>query len=294
MSRAAKLTAGALALACSWASVAEAQDITDLPPPQGLGPGLTTGVEQARPYWKGSGPYRWFLAAQLELGPIYYRPTLQAGWGKPHHEWFGAETASSITINGTRYYAGLRGVLPNIGFRLGLRYEAPFNQHLLPRQHAYDRFDLDTPYPPRGTYFASEAEITANWDAPGGNMLLVASGYYLSGIPDQYNVWDLNLKQVVEPPWLYRIRAGYLYHVGWQGSMRIGGAAEIIHVPLRQTAAVRVGPIVSVSLTHHLQAVAAVMLVARTRDSLGVRGADLGQLGLVYRWATGDRFADFP
>lgn len=185
-------------------------------------------------------------------------------------------------------------MLPNVGLRLGLRYESPFQQHYLTRQHEYDRFELEAQGPGRGTYLASEAEVNANWEAPGGSMLLVVSGYHISGVPEQYNVWDINLKQVVEAPWLYRARLGYLYHVGWLGSMRIGGAAEIIHIPLRRTAAVRAGPIVSVSLTHHLQAVAAVMLVARERDTLGVRGADLGQLGLVYRWATGDRFADFP
>lgn len=277
-----------------FTSQARAQDLADLPPPQGLGPGLTTGIEQARPYWRGSGPTRFFMAAQLELGALYFRPNLQVGYGKPHFRWFGAETASSVTINGTRYYAGLRGVLPNVGFRVGLRYEAPFQQHYVRRQYEYDRFELEEQGPGRGTYLAGEAEIDANWAAPGGSMLLVVSGYHISGVPEQYNVWDINLKQVVEPPWLYRVRLGYLYHVGWLGSMRIGGAAEIIHIPLRRTAAVRAGPIVSVSLTHHLQAVAAVMLVARERDTLGVRGADLGQLGLVYRWATGDRFADFP
>ncbi|HHH30290.1 MAG TPA: hypothetical protein ENK57_18380, partial [Polyangiaceae bacterium] len=126
-----------VALATSlFAPGAMAQDITDLPPPQGLGPGLTTGIEQARPYWKGSGPQRVFLASQMELGPLYFRPTLQAGWGKPHFRWVGAETASSLTINGTRYYAGLRGVLPNVGLRVGLRYEAPFQLHYLRRKHA--------------------------------------------------------------------------------------------------------------------------------------------------------------
>lgn len=283
-----------VALGVALVRHARAQDFADLPPAQGLGPGLTTGVEQARPYWTGSGPARFFLAAQLEGGPLYFRPTLQAGYGKPHHQWLGAETASSLTISGTRYYAGLRGVLPNLGLRVGLRYESPFQQNLLPRQHAYDRFELEINDTPRGTYLSTEAEVTSSWDAPGGNMLLVLSGYHLSGFPDHYNVWDLNLKQVVEPPWLFRARMGYLYHVGWLGSMRVGGAAEIIGIPLRNTAVVRAGPIVAVSLTHHLQAVAAVMLVARERDSFGVRGADLGQLGLVYRWATGDRFASFP
>jgi len=36
------------------------------------------------------------------------------------------------------------------------------------------------------------------------------------------------------------------------------------------------------------------MIVAYSPDTLGLIGADLGQLGLRYRWATGDRFPEFP
>ncbi|MCA9625296.1 MAG: hypothetical protein KC731_40015 [Myxococcales bacterium] len=285
---------GLLAVATALvAREAKAQQLTDLPPPTGS-PAVTSGVEQTRPYWVRSGEHRPFLAAQLELGMVYYRPTLQAGWGKPHYEWFGAEGGTAVSISGTTLYGGLRGQLPNIGLRIGARYEAPFAQRLLPRQHQYDRLDLETVKTPHSRYLSWEAEVTANWPVPGGSMLMVLSGYHIDAQIEGYNIWEQNLRQVVEPPWLYRARLGYLAHVGWLGSMRVGAAAEIIGIPLRDTAAVRAGPIITVSLTHHLQAVGAIMLVARERDTFGIRGADMGQLGLVYRWATGDRFAEFP
>jgi len=36
------------------------------------------------------------------------------------------------------------------------------------------------------------------------------------------------------------------------------------------------------------------MVVAVSPDELGLVGADLGQLGLRYRWASNDRWPDFP
>ena len=103
-----------------------------------------------------------------------------------------------------------------------------------------------------------------------------------------------HLKVVVEPPWLWRARLGYLLHIGWIESMKLGAAAEVIHSPNRETFTVRVGPLVSVGLTHHLEVNGGVMIAVYTPDELGLTGADIGQLGLVYRWATGDRWADFP
>mgnify|MGYP006969382421 CR=1 FL=1 len=121
------------------------------------------------------------------------------------------------------------------------------------------------------------------------------TAYYIDGVPDGLRVYEQQLRVVVEPPWVWRARIGYLLHFGWLGSLRVGPAAEVIHVPNRETGVtVRAGPLVSVALTHHLEAAAAVMIVAATQDELGLAGADLGQLGLRYRWATGDRWAQFP
>jgi hypothetical protein len=52
--------------------------------------------------------------------------------------------------------------------------------------------------------------------------------------------------------------------------------------------------VLTLSLTHHLDAIGAVMIVAASPDQLGLLGADLGQLGLRYRWSTGDRWPEFP
>jgi opacity protein-like surface antigen len=285
----------AAATLCAATRPAAAVDPADLPPPPGAASTLTAGVGQHRPYWTGSGPTRAFLSATLDAGALYFSPTMAAGYGRPHYKWFGVEAGGSVTLSGTRYRAGLHGAWPGIEVRTGLRYEAPVQQHLLPPQEEYLREELETEKTSLSRYFVGEVEITGSWPMPGGSMFVVASGYAVGGVPDELYVFEESLKTVVAPPWLWRGRVGYLWHTGWLGSLKLGAAFEGIHVPLRDnTVVLRAGPILSVALTHHLEAVGAVMLIAASPDSLGIVGADLGQIGLRYRWATGDRWAEFP
>jgi hypothetical protein len=57
---------------------------------------------------------------------------------------------------------------------------------------------------------------------------------------------------------------------------------------------VRLGPAIVVSLTHHLEAVGVAALSVFNPDEIGLAGADLGQIGMRYRWATGDLWPEFP
>ena len=291
-----RLFAALAALLCVWlaSSRARAQHPGDVPPGSGSIDALRAGTEQRRPYWHGSGPYRPFVAANFELGVLYMRPTLQLGWGKPHYAWFGAEGYSSPGLGGGREYAGLHGVYPGIDVRVGARYEYPRQQRFLLPKGSFDREDLEVQAFGRERYVAGEAEVAGTVDALGGNFLGVATGYMLFGVPKDVYLVEESLKVVTKPRYLWRARVGYLYHLGFFGSMRIGVAAEVIHLISRGDAVVRVGPLMSVSLTHHLEGSAAVMIVARSPDSLGLVGADIGQIGLRYRWASGDRWPEFP
>lgn len=285
----------ALAIALSLVpATAAAQDVADLPPPSDLTGALTTGVHRARKYWDGSGPTRPFLSAVLDLGVVHFRPTLAAGYGKPHYEWIGVETGGGISLSGTRYYAGIRGVLPIVDLRIGARYELPVEQYFLPPQDSYQREELETERTAPQRYIAGEGELTTSWPMPGGSMFLVGTGYVLGAVESPYYIFEEALKVVAAPPFMWRGRLGYLGHIGWLGTMKLGGAAEVIHLVAREAAVVRAGPLVSVALTHHLEASAGIMIVAYSPDDLGIVGADLGQLGVRYRWATGDRFPEFP
>jgi hypothetical protein len=272
---------------------ARAQDFSDTPPAQDDS-ALLSGIEQRRAYWYGSGPVRPFLAAALNVGIVYYRPKLQIGYGRPHYAWFGAEGGAGVGLAGGRFYASLRAQYPYIDARVGARYEFSFEQRFLLPQDAYTREDTESAKLGKLRYVSGEAEVAGSCPFPGGSLVGLVGGYYLTAGPEDAFIFEEALKQIVEPPWVWRARLGYLAHIGWLGSMKIGPAAELIHVPLREAITVRVGPAISVALTHHLEASGTLMIVAASRDDLGLAGADLGQLSLSYKWATGDRFAEFP
>ena len=276
------------------ATGAHAQDPADLPPATAGATALRAGIGQDKPYWRGSGRYRNFLASTFELGVINLRPTLAIGYGKPHYRWFGLEAQSAISRRGGAEYFGLRGKLSGFDARLGLRYVFAADQRFLGPKETYVREDLETERGSMSRYLTTEAEVSAAFPAPGGNIFAVASGYALFSVPADTFVFEESLRIVVDPPFVWRARLGYLFHIGWKGSMRLGAAAEVIGIPAREALVVRAGPALTVSLTHHLDAIGAFMIVAKSPDTLGLQGADLGQIGLRYRWATGDLWADVP
>jgi hypothetical protein len=275
------------------ASLAHAQAAADFPAIGTLSD-VTSGVEQTRPFWGGSGPSRGFMAAAFSLGVVNFEPRLQLGYGKPHHQWIGVEGGPTMALGGTRFYGGLRAKSPGIDFRVGTRFETQFSSYLLPVQHKYVREDLELEGPEASRYLATEAELIGAIPFPGGNLFAVLTGMAITNVPDNRNVWERSLRTVIAPPWVWRARLGYLGHIGWAGSMKLGAAAEVIHVPLRDMVVVRAGPLVSVGLTHHLEVSGGLMIVAASRDDIGLPAADVGNLALVYKWATGDRWSEFP
>ncbi|WP_437677332.1 hypothetical protein [Sorangium sp. So ce131] len=283
----------ALALAAVRAG---AQDVADLPPSISAPPPSTPGIDllEKRSYWARSAGARPFVSAVLELGVIYYRPTLAIGVGRPHWSWVGVEGYASITPDGGAEYVGLRAALPSVELRAGARYVFSTSQYFLEPQASYTRRDTELMLGPKSRYVAGEVEISGSTPLLGGSLFGVATGYAVLGTPQGFHLYEEALHAVMEPPFLYRARIGFLGEMDEYGELRLGAAAEVIGNPGRGSAVVRIGPMLAISLTHHLDAVGTVMVVAATPDRLGLLGADLGQLGLRYRWATGDRWPEFP
>jgi hypothetical protein len=287
------LAALCLLVLLSTARTAEAQDPADFPATGSISD-AASGVEQTRPFWQGSGDRRWFMSGTFGLGVVNYQPRLQLGYGRPHYRWAGIEGGSTLSLSSVRMYGGARAKMPGIDMRVGVRYESQFNTYFMPKKYKYVREDIESEYAQVGRYIAAEAELNASVPFPGGSLIGVLTGMAITGVPDEYNIWEQTLRTVVAPPWTWRARLGYLAHLGWAGSMKLGAAAEVIHVPLRSLIVVRAGPLVSVGLTHHLEVNGGIMIVAASRDDIGLPAADTAQLGLVYKWASGDRWAEFP
>lgn len=288
------LLAGLAAAAAVLATpvCASAQDIADLPgqtnPPQTL-----RGYDPKTPYWM-SGDARPFLAAVMNLGGIYYRPELEVGYGRPHFSWAGAELWSRLSLGGVVFYAGPRLTLPSLDLRVGARMVSSAGQNLLPRREIYNNNHLDAESPPRSHYWSIDSEINVSGAAPGGNASLLVSAFAIGGVEDGYDVFEDSLHIIVRPPLVWRARFSYLASLGPYNNMGLGWATEIINSPARDLTVFRMGPVVTVALTRHLQATAAGLLGIDSRDDIGLSGADLGQIGLSYRWASGEPFPDFP
>ena len=147
---------------------------------------------------------------------------------------------------------------------------------------------------PNARHVLLEAEA-AGWIPVGdGAFIGSAAVFHMLGVPDGYDVYLQLMNVVVEPPWITRTRAGYVHGFGDDGGLVVGAAVELITVPERDAWIVRAGPQVGVALTHHLDAALSVMAVASSPDALRLEGAEIAQLGFRYRWATGDRFPEFP
>lgn len=294
--RRALAAAAALAALTLLPRGAGAQDPADLPSTSGEPPPVPSGIDllQKRSYWARSAAARPFLSALMDLGVIYFRPSLALGVGKPHWSWLGIEAYASVSPSGGAEYLGLRAALPSVEIRGGARYAFSTSQYFLEPRASYTRRDTELMQGPPSRYVAGEIEVSGSIPLLGGSLFGVATGYAVLGTPRGFYLYEEALHAVMKPPYLYRARLGYMAEMDRFGELRLGAAAEVLGNPGRDSLVVRIGPVLAVSLTHHLDAVGTVMVVAATPDQLGLLGADLGQLGLRYRWATGDRWPEFP
>jgi hypothetical protein len=293
-SRAAAAGIGALLIGAT-AQEAAAQSGFDLPISDASAPPLTGDIEQVekRAFW-GAGRQRWFFAAMGEAGNFYVRTTAAVGYGKPHWSWIGVESSSSLSPNGGVEYGGVRLSSRGFDFRAGARYNFTFNQNFLVPRKSYTRDQTEEAVGERSRYVVMEAELTGGYPLLRGALFGVAGVYAIAGTPPGWNVFEGALKIVVEPPFVWRARLGYLARIDRWDMFRLGATAEILGNPHRGAVVVRAGPTVTVMITHHLEAFGTALMVLRSPDSLGFASAQFGELGFRYRWATGDRWPEFP
>jgi len=262
----------------------------DVGPPADTPPQSASGIEHVDVpnYWQHGMP-RIFVSANLELGFAYVRPQIALGYGRPHWSWVGLEAWPVAGTGGFGTYAGVRAALPNFSIRSGARYYRSFGRTLLPEQASFDRLDIDTEFGPVAQYLALEAEATGALELPVGSLFAVATGYYVRSFPASSRfpyLFEESLKVVIEPPYVWRGRLGYLLGLGRERAIRIGIASDLIGLPGRGEYVVRAGVIGSVVMTAHLEAQAAFIPVLISPDSIGLAGGDFGQLGVRFRWAT--------
>lgn len=277
----------------SWSAVALAQNVTDPPPGAVLPSELRAGIGVERPYWSAGAP-RPFLAGTFESGGVSLRTELEAGWGRPHFAWAGGEVTSQLSLRGVTLFSGFRGVAPFGSVRAGARYFLATQQRFLEPNNQITRPELEIADGQRTRYLSLDGELQFEIPLPFGRIGGLASAHGVLGVPDPFFVYEEGLRAIIDPPFVVRGRVQYLAGIGDPPTFRLGGIVDTIVNPAREAVWVRTGPAIAISLTHHLEAVGVAALTLLSPDEIGLAGADIGQIGLRYRWATGDLWPEFP
>lgn len=254
------------------------------PPPDPDAPPPERGINTR---WY-AGPPRWFGSFMVDLGVIYLRPRIAAGWGKPHAHWAGLEVNPIVSSDTLGLWGGLRLATPLLELRVGGRYMTSLGRTQLEQQHIYERADIELRTDEPASYAAYEAELSGGWDLGGDvDVFAEAAVTYVTGVTDGYNVFEEVIKVVVEPPWVIRLRAGWTFGIGFDGALKLGPMVEIVDVPMRGAFVLRGGIVARLKLYDDLEMRMTIAPTFGGRDQLGLRGADAFIIGLRYRWATG-------
>lgn len=256
-------------------------------PPGGEGP---TQEGMDGPGWS-SGTRRAFLGGSFDLGFLYVRPRFQAGYGRPHFKWIGVDVNPIVSPGAIGGYAGLRIDHPFVDWRIGARMALPFARGYMeerPNSAGFDRTDLNRDVEGEsGLYLSTETELTLSFPLGDGVLFSETALTYVSLVPEDVFAYEDTIKVIVDPPWVWRQRVGYMARFGETGAVRVGLVGEVVGVPKRDMVVVRAGLILRVWVSPRVEVRGSWIPAIVSRDDLGIRGGDFGLLGLRYRWSTG-------
>jgi len=232
-------------------------------------------------------PPRWFFSTAVDMGFSYLRPRGSVGWGLPHADWLGLDFNPIVSTSAVGGYAGLRFADGPFNLRIGARYFHSFRSALLEVQDSYDFDEIELRVGALADYLSAETELTLTPRLGPGNLLSESALTYISGVEDGKYVFEETIRAVVAPPWAWRQRLGYFFHL-FDAAFRIGPVAEVVGLPGRDAFVVRAGVAARFRANRSIEVRAAFIPVVSSPDVLGISGADVGLLGIRWRWATGE------
>jgi len=261
-----------------------------LPPEPPRGADATASDElidlHMRRSWN-EGEARPFLSTTLDVGWVYLRPRLSAGYGKPFRSWVGFDVNPIISGQGIGAYGGLRLALSRFDFRVGPRYFAAFSRNYLNPQGSYNRVDLDSTLGDPSRVITLEAEAEASVPLGPGDIVALGSISDVANVPDNQLVFEETLRVIVAPPIVWRGRGGYVVRFGSSRQHSIGVVADVLDIPKRDDSlTVRVGPVVRIVLSRRVEVRGTFVPTIVSPDHIGIIGGDFTELGFRYRWAT--------
>lgn len=278
----------ALALALARDAHAQPADAPELGPlPPAPPPALPAPLADTPALPWPLQPSRWFLSSEIDTGFLYIRPRFSTGYGRPHDLWVGLDANPIFSSEGVAGYLGLRFDLPFVNLRVGGRYWYTFRRSFLVPELSYSVEDIERRAGPPSRFLTWEAELTTTVPVGRGMLLAEGSLSLVTGVADDYYVYEETLRVVVDPPWVWRARAGYTVAVDDDRTIVIGPVLEVVGVPKRDVVVYRAGALARIFLSPALEARGTFVPAVYTPDPLGARGGDAFLLGIRYRWATG-------
>lgn len=232
-------------------------------------------------------PPRYFVATTVDLGFVYIRPRASLGYGRPFTQWIGVDANPIAGSNGIGAYGGLRIEIPHLDLRVGPRYFYAFERTYLDPQRSYARIDLERVESDSARVLTWETELDLSLRAGPGVILLRGSASYVTGVPDGQNVFEETLHIIVDPPWVWRARLGYVFTFGLRDQHSIGPVVDFLDVPSREDSqTIRVGPVIRMQLSRRVDVRGSFIATVVSPDRIGLVGGDFTELGLRYRWAS--------
>lgn len=244
-------------------------------------------------YWSVGKP-RWFIAARPEVGTPYAKPYISLGYGQPHWLWLGVDVNAIVTLEMAQAYAGVRASSPILDLAIGLRDTWSFDKHFLLPAPRYTRSDvLDGPGE-RARYWAWEAEGVAVLPLPYAGLITDVIVVRTIDVPEDHLVYDESYRAIVAKPLFVTARFAAVARFFQEYSVRVGVLTEHVFETGRSELVWRVGPIASVQLTDHLEAMAGVTFAVASPDDLGLSLGTYGVAGVRWRWASGEEKPEAP
>ena len=235
------------------------------------------------------GRYRPFISSTIDFGFLYLRPRAVVGWGRPHSTWFGAELNPIFSTEAIGAYGGIRATLPFLDVRVGARGFYLLDHGYLPNQQGYTLTDFNVASG-NATYVTWETDVRSVFRVGPGDVGIIASLSAVTGVPAGYSVFEDSLHVIIRPPALWRTRLGYTIFIATQiGRFTVTPVVEALGNPSRGAVTVRAGMLATYLINKHLEVRTTFVLSIFSPDSIGLEGGDFTELGLRYRWASGDR-----
>jgi hypothetical protein len=213
---------------------------------------------------------------------------LALGYGMPN--WISAtvEASSIVTLDLGQVAGTIRATLPILDLSLLIRDTWSWDKPWLNPADSYTRHTVIDAPGPNARYTALEGEVDAI--APLPHAALVAAFIFvkvLDAPPNKY-LYEENYRVVTRNTLFYVLRLAAVARFFGENSAKLGLLSELAVHTGRDGVVFRMGPIVAVQLTDHLQAQAGATVMLSSPDHLGLTLGAYGVAGIQLKYATGE------